>query len=92
MEKLSFWYKLAFIANCCWLITLLLRYYNIIPGRELQSAIIVIGILLAPTVNFGIHAVAAWYWFRKTLGGRVARWLLLANLIFLLAQLYIYIK
>lgn len=92
MEKLSFWYKLAFIANCCWLLTLLLRYYNIIPGRELQSTVIVTGILLAPLINIGVNGAAFVLWRQNKLAGRVRRWLLLTNLLFLLAQLYIYIK
>jgi hypothetical protein len=92
MEKLSFWYKLAFITNCCWLLTLLLRYYNIIPGRELQSTVIVTGILLAPLINIGANAAAFRLWWQKKLEGLVPRWLLLTNLFFLLAQLYIYIK
>jgi len=91
MEKLSFWYKFAFIANCCWLLTLLLHYYTIIPGKEMQSAVIVTG-FLAPLINIGVNGAAFVLWRQKKLAGRVRRWLLLTNLLFLLAQLYIYIK
>ena len=92
MNKLSFWHKLAFIANCCWLLTWLMKYYTIFPKGDFQSTIIVTGLITANTVNFIVNLVTALYWQQKKLAGRVPRWLMIANFIFFIAQLYIFIK
>lgn len=92
MEKLSFWHRVAFIANICWLLTWFIRYYNIIPKSGLQSTIIITGLVIAIVVNFPVNLVTCFYWFRKKLAGKVPRWLLVINFIFLIAQLYFYNK
>lgn len=91
MNKLSFWHKLAFITNVCWLITWFMKYYTIIPKGDLQSTIIITG-LITSNVNFLVNAVTCFYWLQKKLSGKVARWLIIINFIFLIAQLYMYIK
>ncbi|MFT3934031.1 MAG: hypothetical protein QM726_10480 [Chitinophagaceae bacterium] len=92
MDKLSFWHKLAFIANICWVLTWLIRYNLFMPNKEIQSTIIVTGMLVAIVVNFLVNIVSGFYWSRKKLTGKVPHWLAIVNFIFLIAQLYIYIK
>ena len=92
MNRLSFWHKLAFIANLCWLLTWILKYYPIIPKGDFQSTIIITGLITANIVNFLVNLATCIYWFRKKLAGKVPRWLITINFIFLIAQLYIYIK
>ena len=92
MNKLSFWHRLAFIANICWVATWVMRYYAIVPAGDLQSTIIVTGLITAIIVNFMVNLVTCLHWFRKTLAGKVPRWLVIINVIFLIAQLYLYIK
>ena len=92
MNKLSFWHKLAFIANMCWLATWFIKYYTIIPKGDLQSTVIVTGLITANIVNFAVNSITCIIWLQKKLAGKVPRWLIVANFIFLIAQLYIYIK
>lgn len=91
MDKLSFWHRVAFIANCCWLLSWVLKYYTFLPPGGMQSILIITGLVIANTVNFLVNAVTCAYWFRKQLAGRVPRWLVLINFTFLAAQLYIFI-
>ncbi len=92
MDKLSFWHRLAFIANMCWLATWFIRYYNFIPRSGLQSTVIITGLITAIIVNFLVNLCTCLYWFQKKLAGKVPRWLVIINFVFLIAQLYFYIK
>jgi hypothetical protein len=91
MDKLSFWHRLAFIANICWLATWSMTHYPVLPKGDLQSTIIVLG-FTAIIINFIVNVITCIYWFRKKLAGKVPRWLVIINFIFLIAQLYIFIK
>ena len=91
MNKLSFWHKLAFIANLCWLATWVFKYYPI-PKGDLQSTIIITGLITANIVNFLVNLVTCILWLQKKLTGKVPRWLIIANFIFVIAQLYSLIK
>lgn len=92
MNKLSFWHKVAFIANVCWVATWCMKYYTLLPKGDLQSTVIVTGLITANIVNFVVNGVTCVYWLQKKLSGKVARWLIIFNFILLMAQLYIYIK
>ncbi len=91
MDKLSFWHRLAFIANLCWLVTWSMTHYPVLPKGDLQSTIIILG-FTAIIVNFIVNVITCVYWFQKKLAGKVPRWLVIVNFIFLIAQLYIFIK
>lgn len=92
MDKLSFWHRVAFIANLCWLITWSMKHYTILPRGDVQSTIIVTGLITANIVDFLVNLITGLYWLRKRLGGKVPRWLVITNFIFCIAQLYIFIK
>ena len=92
MNNLSFWHKVAFIANTCWAATWCMKYYTLLPKGDLQSTVIVTGLITANIVNCLVNGVTCIYWLQKKLQGKVARWLIIANFVFLIAQLYIYIK
>jgi hypothetical protein len=93
MHRLSFWYRLAFIANCCWLATWVIKYYAFLPAGEIQSTIVVTGLITAYIVNIVVNIFTVILLFRGKLSGiAVPRWLLLANGLFLLAQLYLFFK
>ena len=92
MHKLSFWHKLAFIANICWLLTWVMKYYNIIPSKDLQSTVIVLGLVVSQILNIIVNIVTGVLFVRSRMHGNVPRWLLMINFLFLLAQLYLYIK
>jgi hypothetical protein len=80
--------KLAFICNLCFALTFMAHFVNFIPKGDFGSAIIVYGQLVAVFLNIG---VLAWYGLRR-LRGKSAEvdWVLWANSLFLLVQIYYY--
>jgi hypothetical protein len=92
MNKLSFWHKLAFITNACWLAAWLLKYYTIISAGVLQSTILVNGLLLAYMVNIPLCLFTLFLYIRKQLPAVIPRWLLIINGLFFLMQTYLLLK
>lgn len=92
MNKLSFWHKLAFIANICWLLTWLMKYYTIIPGGDLQSSIIITGLVIANIVNGIVNLWTGFLLSQRKLPADIPRWLMIANFVFLIPQLYLFFK
>lgn len=92
MNKLSFWHKLAFITNVCWLAAWLLKYYTLISPGVLQSTILVNGLLLAYLVNIPLCLFTLFLVINKKLPAGLPRWLCLINGLFCITQLYILLK
>jgi hypothetical protein len=91
MNQISFWHRVAFIANCCWLATWGIRYYAFLPEGNIQSTIVVTGLVLAVGLNLLANVLTAVLFLRGRLRGTsTPRWLLLVNFLFLLPQLYLF--
>jgi hypothetical protein len=93
MNKLSFWHKLAFIANCCWLAAWAMRYKAFFPEGDVRSTVLVTGLVL----SYGLNLLANGWALILLLGGRlranaIPRWLLIVNFLFLLVQYYLFFK
>lgn len=89
MMQLSFWHKVAFIANICWLFSLSLRYYNAIPTGHVQSSILITGLVIATALNVVVNLWTGFLFIRNKRPA-IPRWLMLANFIFLIPQLYLF--
>jgi len=92
MNKLSFWHKVAFIANICWLLTWGIKYYSIIPPGDLQSTVVITGLLIANIVNLLVNVVTGILFALKKLPAGIPRWLMIVNFLFLLPQFYLFFK
>jgi hypothetical protein len=93
MNKLSFWHKVAFIANICWLATWGIKYFSILPKGDLQSTVIITGLIIANVVNVIVNCCTGILLFQRKLpAAGAARWLMTVNFIFLLPQLYLFFK
>ncbi|HEY4151246.1 MAG TPA: hypothetical protein VGM41_20050 [Chitinophagaceae bacterium] len=92
MNKFSFWHKLAFIANCCWLITWAIRYRSFLPDGNVQSTIVVTGLVLASGLNLLANLLTGFLFLRGKLPAGTPRWLLTVNFLFLLPQLYLFFR
>ncbi len=92
MNKLSFWHKVALIANACWLLTWGIKYYSIFPHGDVESTVVVTGLVLANIVNLFVNFATGILFIIKKLPGDVPRWLIITNFIFLLAQSYLFFK
>ncbi len=92
MNKLSFWHKLAFIANICWLLTWILKYYVFIPKGDLQSTVIITGLVIANIVNGFVNLWTGFLLSQRKLPAGIPGWLMITNFIFLIPQLYLFFK
>jgi hypothetical protein len=91
MNKLSFWHKLAFLTNICWLLAMAMKYVQLFPRQSTsESTLLITGLLLAYGVNGGVNICTGLLFSIRKLPGTVARWLIIANFLFLLAQLYLF--
>jgi len=90
MRGLLFLSRLAFICNCLFLVCLIMqRTQDIIPSQDLKGLIIIMGWFIGPFLNLALHI-----WLLGLLvyqrANLLPRWLVLANLLFLIAQFLIY--
>jgi hypothetical protein len=92
MVKLSFWQKLAFLANLCWLATWAMKFYNFLPEGEIRSTILVTGLLLAYILNITVNFFTGLLFIRGKLPPSHPRWIIGVNFLFLLPQLYLFFK
>ena len=93
MHRLSFWSRVAFICNICLLLTWLTRYFTFIPRGDLESTVIVVGVLMSFIIN---ALVNVWYAVillrKKSIGESVPVWLASINFLFLILQCYLILR
>jgi len=87
MDKLSFWHKVAFLANISWLVTQCIRYFSILPNGHVQSTILVTGLFTARIVNIVVNLWTGILLIRRKPTG-IPSWLIATNFLVLLFQLY----
>lgn len=89
MRWLLFLSRLAFICNVCFVLALSLRIFNWLHNEDLTGTILIIGyflvVLFNPLVNLCYLALFA---ARKKFWQTVPSWLITANIMFLLLQLF----
>ena len=92
MRHLLFVSRVAFICNCCMLITFIMRYVQVISNKEIQSTVIIAGFLLSFLFNL-IAACGALILLVKGQNERIRpRWLFAINFLSLIFQLYFLLK
>jgi hypothetical protein len=88
MHYLSFFSRVAFICNICLLLALLSRYFSFIPKGDIESTIIIDGLILSFIINGTVNAVYTLLWLRKRKISEFAPgWLARINFLFLIFQL-----
>jgi|SRR5579875_3151754 len=89
MRWLLFLSKLAFICNVCFLIAFTIRITNWIPNEDIRDTIVLIGyflvVLFNPLVNFCYLLLL---FIRKKFWQFVPSWLITANVLFLIMQIF----
>ncbi len=92
MDKLSFWHKLAFLSNICWLMATGMRYGVMVPGQNsVVSTVLVVGLLMAYLINTLVNIWTAYLLIVGRLNARGLKWLIIVNFLYLLAQLYLFL-
>lgn len=90
---LRFLSRVAFICNTCFLMALVILWLKHPPEGELISLIIILGYVLAMLIN---AIITIWYaillFSRKPSNISVPRWLVIANFLFFIIQLILFLK
>ena len=90
MFSISFVSRVALICNICFLLAWLTRYFNFLPKGDIESIVLVAGILLSVVANALANLLYAIVLLRrKPLSHFVPVWLALINFLFLILQLYL---
>jgi len=92
MKTLLFLSRVTFIYNLCMIVTLLMRYINFMPDKEMKSSIIVAGLILSIVFNGIIHlwimiAVIS----KRSFKIFKPAWLFIANLLCFVYQIYTFL-
>jgi len=90
MLRLSFLSRVAIICNVCLLLALVMRYYSFVSSHDLQSTILVAGLVLSVVINGIVNIIYAVLLIKKSkLGTYVPIWLATINFLFLIFQFYL---
>jgi len=93
MIRISFISRVAFICNICLVLTVLSRYFSFIPKGDLESTVIIDGLILSFVVNGTVNITYAWLLMRKKrLSDYVPVWLARINFLFLIFQLALILR
>ena len=93
MAKLSFFSRLAFLCNICFLVTFIIRYVPALKDGIFVSTIIVIGLVMAIVINviinlFYLLIIVA----DKPISHYVPLWLVIINFLFFVFQVILLMK
>jgi hypothetical protein len=93
MYRISFFTKLAFLCNLCFLAAVILQMMPHPPQGEMVATTIIIGYLFAVVVNSLANVwIAALFFLKKKSSHSVPRWLIIINFLFLIPQLIFIFK
>jgi len=85
--------RVAFICNICFMLAVMILYLKNPPEGELISIIIVLGYVLAAFINLIVNfCYIVRLVFRRPLKKFIPAWLMIANFIFLIPQLILFLK
>lgn len=89
MLKTAFLSRVAFLCNCCLVLTWLLRYLPAIEYGGFIATIIIAGLVLSFIVNGLVNILYAGLLLRRRLSHYVPVWLAVVNFLFLIVQFYL---
>lgn len=88
MQALRLLSRIAFICNCCFVITFIIKAYPDPPEGEWVSMLIILGNVISLPLNI---LVSLWAFILIAMGRRefprLPRWMLLLNFLFLIPEL-----
>ena len=96
MQSLIFFSRVAFICNVCFVFVWVMRYYPILKEGQQGHAvgtIVILGLVVAFVLNVIVNLfVLLCMVQRKPVWKHFPSWLLIANFLFLLSQLILFLK
>jgi hypothetical protein len=88
MKNLLFVSRVAFITNCCMLLSFLMRYIEIISNKDLQSTVLIAGFLISFICNLVVAVAIIILLLRKEYQCIRPLWLFTINFLCFIFQLY----
>lgn len=96
MQSLIFFSRVAFICNVCFVFVWIMRYYPVLKeGQQghFVSLVLILGVLIAFVLNIVVNLALAIFIMRgKPVWKHFPRWLIIANFLFLIPELILFIK
>jgi len=93
MPNIRFFSKLAFICNLCFLIALIVQKTPLPMEGEITATVILIGYLFAGVINLVVNMICLVLFFSKKLKPYcIQSWLLGANFLFLIPELFLLLR
>ena len=89
MRWLLFLGRIAFICNIFFILSVILRYWNIVHDQTVIGFVVVLGMLMAPLLNFIFNLTLFIAYFRKTASSGIPAFIIGFNLIVLVLQFII---
>jgi hypothetical protein len=88
MARLSLFSRLAFICNLCLVLAILSRYFSFLPKGDIESTIIIDGLVLSFIINGTVNGAYVLLLLRKKrLSNYLPVWIARINFLFLIFQL-----
>ena len=84
--------RIAFIANVCMLATFMMRYGRFIESEDIQSTIIIIGLIISFIANLIVACGVIFLLFKGQQKRIRPRWLFIINFLCFIFQLYLLLK
>lgn len=94
MQNLIFFSRVAFICNVCFGVVWIMRYLPLERGPgELLTLVLILGILIASLLNLVVNGfILVFILQRKAIWKHFPGWLIIANFLFLLPQIILFIR
>lgn len=88
MRWLLFLSRVAFICNVFFLLAVSLQLFHWLPGKEVQSTVIILGLVMAAILNPAVNiCYGVLFLSEKEKMQPIPRWLLFSNVGFLILQI-----
>ncbi len=85
--------RVAFICNLCLLLAWLSKDLSFLPEGYIQSTVVILGVGLSFFLNFILCLLLlVWWGMRRKLPADFPGWLIIANFLFLIPQVYLLLK
>lgn len=96
MQNLIFFSRVSFICNVCFVFVWIMRLYPVLKeGQQghLVTIVLILGILIAFLLNIIVNLILLVYILqRKAVWKHFPAWLIIANFLFLLPQIILFLK
>lgn len=85
--------RVAFICNLCLLLAWVSKDLSFLPEGYIQSTVVILGVGVSLFLNIILCLVLLVYWAkRRKLPSDFPGWLIIANFLFLIPQVYLLVK